>query len=274
MSFQKTELGWILASKRQGASHRRNNTPCQDAYAMSKMVTSTPCLALAVADGHGDSQHDLSGQGAKLAVTLAVEKLLEFFNSFADNPILLKKIFKRDFPRLIGRHWRQAVIKDAKNRLCLATNDSTDTFRLLKRYGTTLLVALICSDLLLLGQLGDGNILRLSPDGKIEQPFSQSIELFGNFTYSLSSSVADKLWKTATFARQEKEALLLATDGLSNAFIDDTQFHTFARSLLARIEEFGIESVDASLSYWLDDYSERATGDDITLLIFQDIFIC
>ena len=135
MSFQKTELGWILASKRQGASHRRNNTPCQDAYAMSKIVKGKPCFALAVADGHGDSQHDLSEQGAILAVTLAVKKLLEFFNSFANNPILLKKNFKHDFPRLIGRHWRQAVMKDANNRLCLATDDSTDTSSMLKRYG-------------------------------------------------------------------------------------------------------------------------------------------
>jgi serine/threonine protein phosphatase PrpC len=266
MSLQKTELGWILASKRRGASHRRKNISCQDAYARSKMVEGKPCIALAVADGHGDVKHDFSEQGATLAVTIAVKTLIEFFNNFANNPTLLKKNFKQDFPRLVGRHWRQAVLKDAANRLHLQTDNPIDTSQLLKRYGTTLLVALILPDLLLLGQLGDGDILRLFPDGDLCQPFSHATELIGNATYSLSSLEADKFWQTATLARTQEEALLLATDGLSNAFIDETQFHTFARSLLTRISEFGIESIDAALPHWLDQYSEEGSGDDITLL--------
>lgn len=270
MSLQKTELGWILASKRRGASNHHKNRPCQDAYARSKIIDGLPCIALAVADGHGDAQHDLSEQGATLAVTLAVKTLIEFFNHFANNPTLLKNNFKQDFPRLVGRHWRQAVLTDAAHRLHIETNTPTDTYRLLRRYGTTLLVALMSSDLLLLGQLGDGDILRIFSDGEIDKPFKQPPELIGNATYSLSSLEADKLWQTATLARTNGETLLLATDGLSNAFTDEVQFHIFARSLLARIKEFGIESVEAALPHWLDQYSAEGSGDDITLLVFND----
>jgi serine/threonine protein phosphatase PrpC len=61
--------------------------------------------------------------------------------------------------------------------------------------------------------------------------------------------------------------VLLATDGLANAFTDERQFHTFAGSLAARIREFGIGKVAAALPGWLDAYSEQGSGDDITLAL-------
>jgi len=273
MSIQNTNLGWILASRRRGASHRQNDTPCQDAYAVdTKTIADKTCLALAVADGHGDEQHDLSEHGAKIAVNLAIKELMAFFDNFycQENSLsLLNNNFRQHFPRHIGRIWRWMVLQDAATRSIPIQND--ETHKLIRRYGTTLLVALILPERLLLGQIGDGDILRLYPDGSIEEPLIKDIELIGNFTYSLSSPQADKLWTTATLERMTGEALLLATDGLSNAFADDAQFYTFARSLLTRIDEFGIKSVDEALETWLDDYSKRSTGDDITLLIFNEL---
>jgi len=270
MSLQQTNLGYILAASRRGTSHYRNNTPCQDAYALeTQTISEKTALALAVADGHGDAQHDLSEHGAKIAVQLVVQELLEFFQHFycEENSLsLLNSNFKQNFPRQIGRCWRQTIWQDAKKRLASVTETDETT---LKRYGTTLLTALILPDCLLLGQIGDGDILRVLPNGDIEEPFNNPTKIITNYTDSLCSESADKLWKTATLARVKGESLFLATDGLSNAFVEKSQFHTFANSLLARINEFGIESVEAALPQWLDDYSEKATGDDITLLIFK-----
>jgi serine/threonine protein phosphatase PrpC len=274
MSIQNTNLGWILTSCRRGASHCQNDIPCQDAYAVdTKTVADKTCLAIAVADGHGDEQHDLSEHGAKIAVRLAIKELIAFFNHFycQENSLsLLNNNFRRHFPRHIGRLWRHAVLQDAAEQRSIPM-PSDDIYKVIRRYGTTLLVALILPDRLLLGQIGDGDMLRLYPNGHIETPLLQDNELIANSTYSLSSPQAYKLWQTATVARMAGETLLLATDGLSNAFVDDTEFHTFARSLLKRISEFGIKSVDAALGDWLDDYSERSTGDDITLLIFNEL---
>lgn len=263
-------IGYILAVSRRGASHCRNNTPCQDAYALeTQTIGDKTAIALAVADGHGDAQHDLSEHGAKIAVRLAVQELMEFFQHFycEENSLsLLNRNFKQNFPRHIGRRWRQTIWQDAAKRV---SSFSVKDEKTLKRYGTTLLAALILPDCLLLGQIGDGDILRVFPNGKIEEPFNNPTELITNYTDSLCSEAAEKLWKTATLQRLKEESLLLATDGLSNAFIEKSQFHTFANSLFARINEFGIESVEAALPHWLDDYSEKATGDDITLLIFK-----
>lgn len=275
MSLQKTNLGYVLAASRRGASHCRNNTRCQDAYALkTETINDKTAVALAVADGHGDAQHDLSEYGAKIAVMLAVKELIVFFQYFycEENSLsLLSRNFKQTFPRHIGRCWRQTVWQDAKQKQFSSVIETEKNETILKRYGTTLLTALILPDCFLLGQIGDGNILRVFPNGQIEEPFYNYTytEIISNYTDSLCLESADKLWKTATLARVKGESLFLATDGLSNAFIEKSQFYTFANSLLARINEFGIKSVEAALPHWLDEYSEKATGDDITILIFK-----
>jgi serine/threonine protein phosphatase PrpC len=270
--LENTNLGWILVSNRRGALHHVNDIPCQDAYAVdTKTVADKTCLALAVADGHGDVKHDLSEHGAKIAVKLAVKELIAFFEHFycQENSLsLLNNNFRQHFPRHIGRLWRKAVLQDAAERS--PPEPSDDIYKLTRRYGTTLLVTLVLPDRLLLGQIGDGEILRLYSNGLVKRPFVQDTNLVGNFTYSISSPQAYQFWQTATVAREAGETLLLATDGLTNAFVDDAQFDIFARSILTRISEFGIESVESALDHWLDDYSERSTGDDITLLIFSE----
>jgi serine/threonine protein phosphatase PrpC len=278
MSLQQTELGWVLANKRRGASHRKNHTPCQDAYAVaSTSIDDKQCLAIAVADGHGSKDHDLSQYGSEYAVEVAIKELLAFFKNFyaqEKSLTLLKNNFKDNFPRRVGLRWRNVVLKDALNRrlsLPIALTQQNDTY-IIKRYGTTLLVALILPDILLIGKIGDGDILRFTAENKIENLFNQNNELIANYTYSLSSPGTDKLWEIAILTRDKGEALLLATDGLSNAFIDEVQFHAFADSTFRRIQEFGMKSVESVLPQWLDDYSSQATGDDITLVIFTDYF--
>lgn len=268
MSLRKYSLGHLLAEKRCGASHQRHNKPCQDAYD-HKTLPGSPYLALAIADGHGDAQHDLSKRGARLAVQIAVQKSLELVKNFHHSPKLLKSTFKHDFPRVMGREWRQNVLKDARQRLHYRPRQIKETSHLIKRYGTTLVVALILPRELLLGQIGDGDILRMDASSNVILPFPKDRELIDNATNSLCSPDADKLWQTALLERLSGETLLLATDGLSNAFADDRQFHTFACSLRDRIQQFGWEAVEKALPGWLDHYSAIGSGDDITLLMFQ-----
>ena len=89
----------------------------------------------------------------------------------------------------------------------------------------------------------------------------------GGETDSLGSVDAPRLWRTAALERTGAGLLLLATDGLINAFADDEQWHAFALSLRERIREFGWPSVASALPGWLDHYSETASGDDITLAV-------
>jgi serine/threonine protein phosphatase PrpC len=271
-AFGDATLGWAFACSRMGASHRRASKPCQDAYALwTGSGAGAPCLTIAVADGHGDDRHDLSHFGSTLAVRAAVDELSALHTCYAleGKWTQLKSSFKADFPRRLGRRWRESVLEEQRQRrdaLGAASNAEAEE-ALLIRHGTTLIAALFVGDVLLIGQIGDGGVLLLGDGGEVECPLSNNPFEVGGETDSLGSVEAPRLWRTAALERTGTGLVLLATDGLINAFADDEQWHAFARSLKDRIRDFGVLSVASALPGWLDHYSEKASGDDITLAV-------
>jgi len=270
--FREATLGCAFACSRRGASHHRSGQPCQDAHALwTGSGAGHPCISLAVADGHGDVRHDLSHFGSALAVRAGIEELVALCTAYAleGKWTQLKASFRADFPRRLGRRWREAVLLDAHQRAEAAglTSDPQPESTLLVRYGTTLIVALVVADVILIGQIGDGGALLVKESGQVECPLTNNPLEVGGETDSLGSVEAPRLWRTTAMERMGAGLLLLATDGLINAFADDEQWHAFARSLGRRVGDFGPISVASSLPGWLDHYSEAASGDDITLAV-------
>jgi hypothetical protein len=270
-----TGLGWAFGCSRTGASHLRADRPCEDAYALwSGSAGAQPCIAFAVADGHGDPRHDLSRTGAALAVNAAIGELVAFHRSYAVGTIPRQQFragFRTDFPRLATRRWRELVAEDAKrqNRSSSPAPQAPGPVEpVFTRYGTTLLAALVVSDTILLAQIGDGDLLLVRPGGIIEFPLPRDPVLAGNETHSLSSADAHLLWRTATIDRGEGGVLLGATDGISDSFAgsESEEFSIFVHSLADRIRTYGTEAVAAAMGGWLDRFSEIASGDDMTLV--------
>jgi len=270
----ETSLGWVFGCSRTGASHIRRGQPCEDAFALwSGSYGAEPCIACAVADGHGDPRHDQSRTGAALAVDAAVSELVAFHRSYADGNIPRQQFragFKTDLPRRATRRWRELVVQDAGRRMLppapvspAAGQDLTFT-----RYGTTLIAALVVKDSILVGQIGDGDLLLVRPDGSLEFPLSRDPVIAGNETRSLSSPDAHLLWRTATLDRANGGVLLAATDGISDSFngAESEEFSVFVHSLVDRIRTYGMESVASAMGGWLDRYSDIASGDDMTLV--------
>ncbi len=264
-------LGWAFGCSRMGASHRRAGKPCQDAYALwTGSGAGANDIVLAVADGHGDDRHDLSHVGSTLAVRAAVEELgaLHAYYAREGKWTQLKSSFKADFPRRLVRRWREAVLMEQRRPGFVdGTLDPESDEALLIRHGTTLIVALVVGDVLLIGQIGDGGVLLVTEGGEVECPLPNNPLEVGGETDSLGSVEAHRLWRTAVLERTGPVLLLIATDGLVNAFADDEQWHAFALSIQERIREFGWPSVASALPGWLDHYSEAASGDDITLAV-------
>lgn len=264
-------LGWAFGCSRTGASHLKSSRPCEDAFAIySGASAALPCIALAIADGHGDPRHDQSGAGASLAVQAAVDELTGFHRMHMHTvpSHVLRSEFKADFPRRVTRRWRDSVQTDARQReipLSPPTGPGTDDY---VRYGTTLISALIVADTILIGQIGDGDVVLVRPDGTIECPIPSETRLVGKETHSLSSRDAHHLWRTATLDRGAGGVLIAATDGVSDSFdsSEGEEFLKFVKSLVDRVTEFGIESVAGSMKDWLDRYSELASGDDMTIV--------
>ncbi|ABS55838.1 conserved hypothetical protein [Methanoregula boonei 6A8] len=264
----ETGLGWAFGCSRTGAAHLRAGRPCEDAYALwSGAAGATPCIAFAVADGHGDPRHDRSRTGSALAVEAATAELVTFHRSYADGNIprqQFRAAFKADFPRLATRRWRELVSLDGQRRdPAVSPADAGFT-----RYGTTLMAGLVVDDSILLAQIGDGDMMLVRPGGEIEFPLPHDPLLAGNETRSLSSADAHLLWRTAILDRSKGGVLLAATDGISDSFAgaESEEFAVFIRSLADRIHTYGNEAVAHAMGGWLDRFSQIASGDDMTLV--------
>lgn len=263
-------LGWAFASSRVGASHVRAGKSCQDAYAIrSGSVAGQACVIVAVADGHGDERHDRSHLGAGLAVQAAVDEMIALHLHFGGVESRSQAIgsFKHDFPRRLARRWRAAVAADAETRDTSGSAAPNEGVELPVRYGTTLLVAMVVDGTILVGQIGDGDAIFVGTDGEVESPPARDSDQVGVVTESLCSTESHRRWRTAVMDASDGGLLLLTTDGLVNAFSDDEQWLAFARSLKDRIREFGPSEVASALPQWLDHYSARGSGDDVTLAV-------
>jgi serine/threonine protein phosphatase PrpC len=266
-----TGLGWAFGTSRTGASHLKNGHPCEDAFALwSGSAGALPFIAVAIADGHGDPRHDQSRTGAALAVQSAVEELVSFHRMHLhDSPQnIIRSEFRSDFPRRVSRRWRESVTEDSMQRE-LTVKGSDDVVKgIFTRYGSTLIAASVFADTILIGQIGDGDIVLIRPDGTVESPIPGDTSLMGSETRSLSSRDAHLLWRTATLDRGEGGVLIAATDGISDSFdgSEGPEFKKFIQSLVARIGQYGVENVTEAMSGWLDRYSELASGDDMTLV--------
>lgn len=259
-------LGWAFGCSRRGASHVRLSRPCEDAYAICSGASGAiPWIAVAIADGHGDPRHDQSRTGASLGVQAGVDELTSFHRMHVHTipSHILRSEFKADFPRRVTRRWREYVQSDASGREIAGLESDPYV-----RYGSTLIAALIVADTILIGQIGDGDVVLVRPDGTIECPIPAETRLVGKETHSLSSRDAHLLWRTATLDRGEGGVLIAATDGVSDSFDTNEggEFFTFIKSLVDRVKEFGIENVAGSMAGWLDRYSELASGDDMTII--------
>lgn len=222
MPVGAVSLGRAMGCSRQGAAHQRSDTPCQDAYAFwSGAVSGTPCLITAVADGHGDARHDRSHRGAALAVHVAVEVAHDFvFHGSSDTALAtLKHDFKEHFPRKLGQCWHEAVRDDARKQGDGMDGEGYSPESLLPRYGTTLLVTLVVPGVLLVGKIGDGDILLVNlADDTCIPLLRHPAALLGTETHSLCSSDAPHLWQIDMIEHPPKGGvLLLATDDSRSA---------------------------------------------------------
>ena len=115
-------------------------------------------------------------------------------------------------------------------------------------YGATLLVAAATDSMVLYLQLGDGEILCVSPDGKTARPLHADDRLAGNQTTSLCQPEAWKEFRASwTLAPDLPALVLLSTDGYVNSFRSDEDFLQIGHDYLELLREEGISSVAEDL---------------------------
>ena len=236
-----------------GANHRRSGKPCQDEAGACAVGDA---VAVAVADGHGTSVHADAGAGMAVCEALAASiRFAQATRPAAADIRVVQQSAREVFRVRLVRAWRERV------RAAAGDADAP-----LADYGSTVLTALAAPDYLLIGQLGDGDVLLVGPDGAVEAPLPDGPESFGDETESLCLPGAEHAMRTRALPAPEAGSLLLlATDGYSKSYESDADFRRIGADYLDRVRRDGIDAVAARLPRYLDNVTMRGSGDDVAL---------
>jgi serine/threonine protein phosphatase PrpC len=279
----------------KGASHQQN----QDAVAFRVGEGDDPPVVLAVSDGHGSPRSFRSSVGSRFAVEVATEITSEFLDGFRSSAASdIKREAERSLTTELVKRWKEKVkehfdkepFRDDEleyleqkagpsarraidEEVANATEKKGDHDDALKAhylaYGATLLIVAIGARFVFYLQLGDGDILAVSDDRKVEHPLPPDETLLANETTSLCMGSAQKLFRFRFQSTQNgPPALILAsTDGYSNSFSTPDDFDKVGSDLLGFIqgEGDGWDRVERELPSWLNEASQAGSGDDVTL---------
>ena len=259
---------------RRGASHIRDNKPCQDATKIWQgFLPQGYSVILAVADGHGDKKYDLSEFGSEIATQVIIDIVIEYCKAFPKSIDQLYDSIRNDLPDSVLREWKKKVIGHYKENETVEdhSNHVNENLKLtneqiIERYGTTCLFALQLNNRVIIGQIGDGDIRIVFKD-EVIRPIMVNSQLFANETYSLVSPDAAKLWRIKTHTIENHSLIAISTDGLSNGFIDDHACDSFFKNIYMNVEKFGFYKTMELVPSFLDKVSTYGSGDDVTLAL-------
>ena len=225
----------------KGATHVRNQMPCQDNKKIIKISDEITIIALA--DGHGSSKCPRSDRGSMIAVNSfyhIMKKYLEIYGEDEEDITHLMTFLNREgdvrFAQDVCEEW-QARVKQSfyKNKVEGMTNEdgSIKWPSVFSLYGTTLLGMLITDSFVFSFQIGDGvtSVHRLEAESR------------------------------------ESYMYILSTDGFANSYTSDKEYQKTCRDYLQMLQEYGIDVVQANLKKWLTETSELGCGDDITVVM-------
>ncbi|MCL1832365.1 MAG: protein phosphatase 2C domain-containing protein [Oscillospiraceae bacterium] len=253
-----TTAGQVICASVQGASHKFNNTECQDAY---KVMMFGDIVILAVADGHGSDSCPHSKTGANIAVDVFCRIMRKFCGVYVSEAGVLEDYLSREgsaVARGIDAAWKRAVETHS-------SDNSLNSPTIWKQHGTTLIGAVITPTFCFALQIGDGDILRV--DSQRVRAVIACEKILGVQTHSLCHDGAWRNAVTVVEPCRAHTALMMSTDGFANSYPDETAFHGACREYYTAITQHGAELVQENLSGWLDETSENGSGDDITVLI-------
>jgi len=276
-------LRWTpLSASVRGASHEKTGQPNQDAVRSKMPGPGHELLLLAVADGHGSTRSFRSDRGSSLAAECALRVMARILRRLGpDAPLSRVRNHARShWPRDIIAAWKAAVRADLTKNPFTAMEFAAYPEKppIVKpgqelpiaaylAYGTTLLALAVTSRYVIYSQLGDGDILTVQKDGRVDRPLPRRHEYMANQTVSLCSHQAHNEFQVQVEAlRGATPALvMLSTDGYANCFGDDESFFRVGADFLEYLRAEGPSFVRDKLEDWLRQSSRDGSGDDITV---------
>jgi hypothetical protein len=259
----------VLTASVRGASHAAAGTPNQDAVST---VQPGHAVIAAVADGHGHWRHQRSARGSKIAVAVGCDigqELLDRLGPEADPDQAATLAREFAVPAIIGR-WRDAVLADvAQDPFSDAEQDRRppgDDPAI--AYGSTLLLAMTTGRLLVLAQIGDGDVVGVRTDGAADLPLPPDPLLDGLVTTSLCGPDPAADFRVAAVDSGPLLAVLLATDGYGNAQVIEDWPTAFSEDLASLLRGHDTGWLADQLPAWAARCaSADGSADDTTVAL-------
>ncbi|MCR4689130.1 MAG: protein phosphatase 2C domain-containing protein [Saccharofermentans sp.] len=225
-----------------GKKHISRNTPCEDAsYAVSDKGVSVVCIA----DGAGGKQYTDARFGSDAAVHVITDTLVEHFDALYEEN-------------------REAAVRGylmAKLRIAFADIMKERNIDVIDRLSCTLLFVAVKDRRMLIGHIGDGLIVRISPSGV--SPISMPQNDKAGKTYFVTAAHADNYMRLLKTTTDDVHAIALMTDGVQDSvYNEDTGLvkpvvaklaETFAKGreegekeVLGTVEKYIVGSSNAS----------------------------
>lgn len=250
-----------------GAVHLRTGRPNQDAVRWLPLAGEGQRVVMAVSDGHGSPASPRSGLGAALAVEIATDVLWQLAHPVSPS------VLAAAVTTMVTRWTSQVLGHLARYPLTAAelgwpsSDDPDSPERPAVVYGSTLLFAAVSVHELVLGQLGDGDVVVVDDTGQAARPLPADERLMAHMTTSLSDDDAIGNVRTAIVDAGRSRLVLLATDGYANSFRNDDAFLQVGPDVLRTTDAEGIGSIRTSLPGWLAETTREGAGDDIGVTI-------
>ncbi len=271
-----------LGASVRGAAHVQDGLPNQDALLLDAAAARRGRAGIAVADGHGGARHFRSATGSRLAVSAAREAMQAMLPAFeAADSTARAEMASIALPRRIVQRWAELaraelaarpITQDEWRRLQEA--DGPDGVARvhnnpLLAYGSTLLFALALPGAMVLGQIGDGDLVTVDADGSVRRPVPPDDRLAGQFTTSLSRPGAEHDFRCVVRegAQARPALVLLATDGYANSFRESGDVLEMSQAFVAWLQRHGTGSAEARLPAMLEHATHHGSGDDITVAL-------
>ncbi len=279
------KIAWRSGGKSvQGASHIRTGKPNQDAiYWFPESEEGLPVI-LAIADGHGSEKCFRSHEGSRLGTEVAVSVLKEFLDKTKDSDTArTKETACTKLPKVLERRWKYSVDEHIQNNpiptaapgghLREGTTQHLQDSHRYRGYGSTLLSVLVAEKYILYMQLGDGDILTISPDGDVSRPMPDDQHLIANETTSLCLPNASDYFRIhfQVLSESPPALIMLSTDGYLNSFKSAADYLKAGADISKMVRSEGLDWVNRNLEKWLEETSLKGSGDDITVGIIENL---
>lgn len=256
----------LFAARRRGTKHVTDNIPCQD-YCLTTSVNGYTVLA--DADGVSSCAHsDIGSRLACESVVSAVKSATEKCNS---EDQFVNRIMSVTFRERLVSIWVNLVMEEINKSAC---GEQVDTMEEFSKYGSTLMFAVISENWIIVGNLGDGQVLVFNNSYgvklRVHAPKDSS-----KVRCLVNEKCAREDFQIAKYPRRHFNGVLLTTDGIYESLDKNVHLYNYAIQMKQRFLQHDPCEPYQAFCYKEDgepykDFSVMRTQDDCSIALAID----